>query len=78
MFSLLSCLYIHLGVNECCLTPNYLFVSYTITRTTVAKLALEKIQPLVRQMDAESHMDKSVLQALFDNGVSLFMWFKQF
>ena len=44
----------------------------------VAKLALEKIQPLVRQMDAESHMDKSVLQALFDNGVSLSMWFKQF
>ena len=34
MFSLLSCLYIHLGVNECCLTPNDLFVSYTITRTT--------------------------------------------
>ena len=38
-------------------------------KESVAKLALEKIQPLVRQMDAESHMDKSVLQALFDNGL---------
>lgn len=38
---------------------------------TVAKVAKEKIQPLVRKMDAESHMDQSVIKALFENGVRL-------
>ncbi|XP_071170602.1 short/branched chain specific acyl-CoA dehydrogenase, mitochondrial-like isoform X1 [Mytilus edulis] len=38
-------------------------------KETVAKMAAEKIQPLVREMDANSHLDSSVLQALFDNGL---------
>ncbi|CAC5409525.1 ACADSB [Mytilus coruscus] len=38
-------------------------------KETVAKMAAEKIQPLVKQMDADSHLAPSVLQALFDNGL---------
>ncbi|XP_076105446.1 short/branched chain specific acyl-CoA dehydrogenase, mitochondrial-like [Mytilus galloprovincialis] len=38
-------------------------------KETVAKMAAEKIQPLVREMDANSRLDSSVLQALFDNGL---------
>ncbi|XP_052102670.1 short/branched chain specific acyl-CoA dehydrogenase, mitochondrial-like [Mytilus californianus] len=38
-------------------------------KETVAKMAAEKIQPLVRQMDADSQLAPSVLQALFDNGL---------
>lgn len=36
----------------------------------VSKFAKEKVQPLVRKMDKESEMDKSVIKGLFDNGVS--------
>ncbi|XP_074640360.1 short/branched chain specific acyl-CoA dehydrogenase, mitochondrial-like [Tubulanus polymorphus] len=36
---------------------------------TVRKMAKEKIEPLVAKMDADSHMDKSVIQAAFDNGL---------
>ncbi len=37
----------------------------------VAKLAVEKIQPLVKEMDEKNMLDKSVIKALFDNGVRL-------
>ena len=39
-------------------------------KETVQKLAKEKIEPLVRKMDEESHMDKSVIDSLFENGVN--------
>ena len=35
----------------------------------VQRLAQEKIQPLVKKMDNESKMDKSVIDLLFQNGV---------
>ncbi|KAL4231870.1 hypothetical protein ACF0H5_009446 [Mactra antiquata] len=38
-------------------------------KDTVAKLAAERIQPLVRQMDADSQMDPSIIKALFENGL---------
>ncbi|WAR21578.1 ACDSB-like protein [Mya arenaria] len=38
-------------------------------KDSVAKLAVEKILPLVRQMDAESKMDQSVIDVLFENGL---------
>ncbi|KAL3864968.1 hypothetical protein ACJMK2_006609 [Sinanodonta woodiana] len=38
-------------------------------RESVAKLAAEKIKPLVRKMDEESRMDQSVIDALFKNGL---------
>jgi len=34
-------------------------------------MATEKIYPLVKKMDEEEKVDAGVLQALFDNGVSL-------
>lgn len=37
---------------------------------TVRKLAKEKIEPLVKKMDEASHMERSVIDALFENGVS--------
>ena len=37
---------------------------------TVARFAREKVQPLVRKMDEESHMDRSVITGMFDQGVS--------
>ena len=36
---------------------------------SVARFAREHIQPLVRKMDEESRMDKSVLDGLFQQGV---------
>ncbi|XP_064600452.1 short/branched chain specific acyl-CoA dehydrogenase, mitochondrial-like isoform X2 [Liolophura sinensis] len=38
-------------------------------KDTVAKVATDVIQPLVRRMDEASNMDPTVLQALFDNGL---------
>ena len=38
-------------------------------RETVQKLSREKIAPLVRSMDAASHMEPSVIKALFENGL---------
>jgi len=38
---------------------------------SVRKMATEKIYPLVKKMDEEEKVDAGVLQALFDNGVSL-------
>lgn len=35
----------------------------------VKRLAQEKIQPLVKKMDDESMMDRSVIDLLFQNGV---------
>jgi hypothetical protein len=43
-------------------------------RETVQKMATEKIQPLVKQMDMTSHMEQSVIDALFENGVSCLMF----
>lgn len=39
-------------------------------RETVQKMSREKIEPLVKQMDAASNMEQSVIDALFENGVS--------
>ena len=36
----------------------------------VSRFAKEKIQPLVRDMDNASEMNKSVINALFEQGVS--------
>ena len=38
--------------------------------TVVSKFAREKLQPLVRKMDKESEMDRSIIDGLFENGVS--------
>lgn len=35
------------------------------------KFATEVVQPLVREMDDKSQLDPSVIQGLFDQGVSL-------
>ena len=40
-------------------------------KETVQRMAKEKIEPLVRKMDANSHMEQSVIDALFENGVSI-------
>lgn len=38
-------------------------------RDLAAKVAREKILPLVRKMDQESKLDPSIIKALFENGV---------
>jgi len=38
-------------------------------KETVHKMAKEKIEPLVRKMDETSHLDRSVIDALFENGL---------
>lgn len=38
-------------------------------RDVVRRLSQEKIAPLVRKMDQESQLDKSIIDALFENGV---------
>ena len=40
-------------------------------RDLAARVAREKIAPLVKKMDQESQMDPSVIKAMFDNGVCL-------
>lgn len=40
-----------------------------VMKETVAKLAQEKILPLVRKMDDENQLDPTVIQTLFDNGL---------
>ena len=47
-------------------------------RDLAAKVSREKIAPLVRKMDQESKMDKSIIKALFENGVSVFQSFRIF
>ncbi|XP_013402089.1 short/branched chain specific acyl-CoA dehydrogenase, mitochondrial-like [Lingula anatina] len=50
--------------------PLYMFTEEeTMMKETVAKLAKDKIEPLVREMDEKSQMDPSVIKALFENGV---------
>jgi len=39
-------------------------------KETVQRLSKEKIEPLVKKMDEASHMDQSVIDALFEHGVS--------
>ena len=36
----------------------------------VSRFAREQLQPLVRKMDDESQMDKSIIRSLFEQGVS--------
>ena len=36
----------------------------------VARFAMEKIQPLVSEMDQNSEMDLSVVRGMFEQGVS--------
>ena len=36
----------------------------------MARFAREKVQPLVKKMDEESHMEQSVITGMFDQGVS--------
>ncbi|XP_064382930.1 short/branched chain specific acyl-CoA dehydrogenase, mitochondrial-like [Halichondria panicea] len=38
-------------------------------KETVARFAREKIQPLVREMDQRSEMDKSIINGLFEHGL---------
>jgi short/branched chain acyl-CoA dehydrogenase len=38
-------------------------------KDTVAKLAREEIQPLVRKMEKENRIDKGLLKKLFENGL---------
>jgi len=38
-------------------------------RETVQRMAREKIEPLVKQMDMTSHMEQSVIDSLFENGL---------
>lgn len=56
--------------------PNYFIISYesesctiTVAVFAVARLAQEKIQPLVRKMDESSTLDPSVVTELFNNGL---------
>lgn len=46
---------------------NYLFKLFYFS---VARLATEKIGPLVRQMEDDGKIHESVLNMLFDNGVN--------
>jgi hypothetical protein len=38
---------------------------------SVARLAQEKVSPLVKKMEQESKFDSSVVNTLFENGVSI-------
>jgi len=40
-----------------------------LLRDTVRKFAVDTIEPLVRQMDEKSMMDKSIIRGLFENGL---------
>lgn len=40
-----------------------------LMKESVARFAREKVQPLVKKMDEESHMERSVIQGLFDQGL---------
>lgn len=42
-------------------------------KEAAARLAKDKIEPLVKSMDHSGVMDPSVIQALFDNGVRYFL-----
>lgn len=43
---------------------------YYVLSFPVARFAREKVQPLVREMDESSQMDKSIINGLFEQGVS--------
>jgi hypothetical protein len=42
---------------------------------SVARLAAERISPLVKKMEEESKFDPDALDALFKNGVSIYFFF---
>ena len=46
----------------------YLSISAFIP-CTVSRFAREKIQPLVREMDEKSEMDKGIIKGMFEQGV---------
>lgn len=48
----------------------YFRVILIFKRFSVSRIANELIKPLVRTMDRKSHIDPSVISALFENGVS--------
>lgn len=50
----------------------YLSEEEQAMKDLVAKLSNEKIAPLVKKMDDENRMEKSVIDELFKNGVCLF------
>ncbi|XP_014670388.1 PREDICTED: short/branched chain specific acyl-CoA dehydrogenase, mitochondrial-like isoform X2 [Priapulus caudatus] len=56
-----------------CTTPSkpltWLSEEETMMRDTVRKYATEKVQPLVKQMDAEAKMDPSIFKDLFAQGL---------
>ena len=49
-------------------THIYLSISVSIP-CTVSRFAREKIQPLVREMDEKSEMDKGIIKGMFEQGV---------
>ena len=38
------------------------------------KFALDKVQPLVRQMDDNSQLEQSIIDGLFEQGVRFIIW----
>ena len=50
----------------------YLSEEEQAMKDLVAKLSNEKIAPLVKKMDEESKIERSVIDELFKNGVCLF------
>ena len=50
----------------------YLSEEEQAMKDLVAKLSNEKIAPLVKKMDEESRIERSVIDELFKNGVCLF------
>lgn len=58
-----------MGVTEKACPVTFLTEDETMMRETVAKLAKEEIAPHVKKMDENHLFEKSVIQALFDNGL---------
>ena len=52
----------------------YLSEEEQAMKDLVAKLSNEKIAPLVKKMDEESRIERSVIDELFKNGVCLFAY----
>ena len=53
--------------NQC----DYQLIVFLYLLFSVARFAAEKIQPLVSEMDKNSEMDLSVIQGMFEQGVSI-------
>ncbi|XP_005100424.1 short/branched chain specific acyl-CoA dehydrogenase, mitochondrial isoform X2 [Aplysia californica] len=57
------------GYNAPQLPADFLSPDEQMMKDSVARLAAEKIQPYVADMDRDSHMAPEVIQTLFDNGL---------